>query len=180
MLFTFLISKKEKRIFLLLPITKCGWGYVCGASWCKFLSSGYWFGGIADLRSLLWTGKKGILYHWRNIYWQLFVFFLYKNQCFPFQILKQNRKLMDAMVDELVQKKSLTKKEFFNLVEMYGSLDPIPPNLLDIRAAKSVQFQERMMSLRETAVGKNVWARYQENHPTGAQTLKSLYFLSCF
>lgn len=72
------------------------------------------------------------------------------------EILKQNRKLMDALVDELVQKKSLTKQEFFRLVEVHGSLKPMPPNILDIRAAKRIQFQERMMSLREAAVGKNI------------------------
>lgn len=72
------------------------------------------------------------------------------------EILKQNRKLMDAVVDELVQKKSLTKQEFFCLVEVHGSLKPMPPNILDIRAAKRIQFQERMMSLREAAVGKNI------------------------
>lgn len=63
---------------------------------------------------------------------------------------------MDAVVDELVQKKSLTKQEFFRLVEVHGSLKPMPPNILDIRAAKRIQFQERMMSLREAAVGKNI------------------------
>ena len=63
---------------------------------------------------------------------------------------------MDAVVDELVQKKSLTKQEFFRLVEVHGSLKPMPPNILDIRAAKRIQFQERMMSQREAAVGKNI------------------------
>ena len=63
---------------------------------------------------------------------------------------------MDALVDELVQKKSLTKQEFFRLVEVHGSLKPMPPNILDIRAAKRIQFQERMMSQREAAVGKNI------------------------
>lgn len=72
------------------------------------------------------------------------------------EILKQNRKLMDAVVDELVQKKSLTKQEFFRLVEVHGSLKPMPPNILDIRAAKRIQFQERMMNQREAAVGKNI------------------------
>ena len=100
--------------------------------------------------------KRYVILCEKNIYCQLFVFFLHTNQCFPFQILKQNRKLMDAMVDELVQKKSLTKKEFFHLVDVHGSLEPMPPNVVDIRAAKSKQFQERMMSPREAAVGKNV------------------------
>lgn len=72
------------------------------------------------------------------------------------EILKQNRKLMDAVVDELVQKKSLTKQEFFRLVEVHGSLKPMPPNILDIRAAKRIKFQERMMNQREAAVGKNI------------------------
>lgn len=63
---------------------------------------------------------------------------------------------MDAVVDELVQKKSLTKKEFFHLVEVHGSLKPMPVNILDIRAAKRTQFQERMMNQRELAAGKNI------------------------
>ncbi|CAI9773601.1 unnamed protein product [Fraxinus pennsylvanica] len=36
------------------------------------------------------------------------------------KILQQNRELMDAVVNNLVQKKSLTKQEFFNLVELHG------------------------------------------------------------
>ena len=46
------------------------------------------------------------------------------------QILQQNRKLMDAVVDELVRKKSLTKQEFFNLVELHGVIKPMPPSIL--------------------------------------------------
>ncbi|KAK9280915.1 hypothetical protein L1049_003806 [Liquidambar formosana] len=72
------------------------------------------------------------------------------------EILQQNRKLMDAVVDELVQKKSLTKHEFFHLVELYGLLKPIRPNILDIRVARRTQFQEMMMNKKETAQGSNV------------------------
>ncbi|PKU72208.1 probable inactive ATP-dependent zinc metalloprotease FTSHI 2, chloroplastic [Dendrobium catenatum] len=62
------------------------------------------------------------------------------------KILKQNRILMDKVVDELVTKKSLTKQEFFHLVEENGQFDPYPPSIVDIRNAKRVQFQEMMMS----------------------------------
>lgn len=53
---------------------------------------------------------------------------------------------MDAVVDELVEKKSLTKQEFFGLVELHGSLKPMPPSIVDIRVAKRTQFQEMMMN----------------------------------
>ncbi|KAK4479606.1 hypothetical protein RD792_015129 [Penstemon davidsonii] len=56
-------------------------------------------------------------------------------------ILGQNRELMDALVDNLVEKKSLTKQEFFNLVELHGSVQPMPPSILDIRSAKLLQLQ---------------------------------------
>ncbi|MBA0608679.1 hypothetical protein Godav_020870 [Gossypium davidsonii] len=62
------------------------------------------------------------------------------------EILQQNRKLMDAVVDELVEKKSLTKQEFFGLVELHGSLQPMPPSMVDIRVAKRTQFREMMMN----------------------------------
>ncbi|MBA0643708.1 hypothetical protein Goklo_027972 [Gossypium klotzschianum] len=62
------------------------------------------------------------------------------------EILQQNRKLMDAVVDELVEKKSLTKQEFFGLVELHGSLQPMPPSIVDIRVAKRTQFREMMMN----------------------------------
>ncbi|KAL8465957.1 hypothetical protein ACS0TY_035167 [Phlomoides rotata] len=52
------------------------------------------------------------------------------------RILEQNRELMNALVDKLVEKKSLTKQEFFNLVELHGCLQPMPPSILDIRSAR--------------------------------------------
>lgn len=64
---------------------------------------------------------------------------------------------MDAVVDELVRKKSLTKQEFFQLVELHGSLKPMPPSILDIRAAKREKFQEMMMiNQKEATIGKHV------------------------
>ena len=57
------------------------------------------------------------------------------------------------MVDQLVQKKSLTKKEFFVLVDQYGSLDPLPPSIVDIRNAKYAQFQQLLMNKREAVPG---------------------------
>ncbi len=71
---------------------------------------------------------------------------------FSIQILQQNQKLMDAVVDELVQKKSLTKQEFLHLVELHGSLKPMPPSILDIRTARRAQFQEMMMNQNEVTV----------------------------
>ncbi|KAE8735695.1 putative Mavicyanin [Hibiscus syriacus] len=62
------------------------------------------------------------------------------------EILQKNRKLMDAVVDELVEKKSLTKQEFIDLVDLHGSLEPMPPSIVDIRVAKRAQFQEMMMN----------------------------------
>lgn len=63
---------------------------------------------------------------------------------------------MDAVVDELVKKKSLTKRDFFSLVELHGSLKPVPPSLLDIRAAKRKQFQDMMMNQKELVSGSNL------------------------
>uniref|UniRef100_A0A7N0TK12 AAA+ ATPase domain-containing protein n=1 Tax=Kalanchoe fedtschenkoi TaxID=63787 RepID=A0A7N0TK12_KALFE len=52
------------------------------------------------------------------------------------ELLQRNRTLMDAVVNQLIEKKSLTKQEFFQLVELHGSINPMPPSILDIRAAK--------------------------------------------
>lgn len=79
------------------------------------------------------------------------------------EILQQNRKLMDAVVDELVRKKSLTKQEFFNLVELHGVIKPMPPNILDIRVAKRAQFQEMLVHQNETTITSNARATCQES-----------------
>ncbi|XP_012470172.1 probable inactive ATP-dependent zinc metalloprotease FTSHI 2, chloroplastic [Gossypium raimondii] len=71
------------------------------------------------------------------------------------EILQQNRKLMDAVVDELVEKKSLTKQEFFGLVELHGSLQPMPPSIVDVRVAKRTQFQEMMMNPNVKVTGSS-------------------------
>lgn len=42
---------------------------------------------------------------------------------------------MDAVVERLVEKKSLTKQEFFSLVELHGCLQTMPPSIVDIRAS---------------------------------------------
>ncbi|GMN37161.1 hypothetical protein TIFTF001_006578 [Ficus carica] len=62
------------------------------------------------------------------------------------EILHQNWKLMDAVVDELVEKKSLTKQDFLRLVELHGHLQPMPPSILDLRVAKRKKFQDLMMN----------------------------------
>lgn len=79
------------------------------------------------------------------------------------EILQQNRKLMDAVVDELVRKKSLTKQEFFNLVELHGVIKPMPPSILDIRVAKRAQFQEMLVHQNETTLTSNARATCQES-----------------
>lgn len=79
------------------------------------------------------------------------------------EILQQNRTLMDAVVDELVQKKSLTKQEFFNLVELHGVIKPMPPSILDIRVAKRAQFQEMLVHQNETPITSNARATCQES-----------------
>lgn len=71
------------------------------------------------------------------------------------EILQQNRELMDSVVNELVQKKSLSKQEFFRLVELHGSLKPMPQSILDIRVAKRLQFQDMMMNQKESAIRSN-------------------------
>ncbi|TKY48205.1 ATP-dependent zinc metalloprotease FtsH 3 [Spatholobus suberectus] len=68
------------------------------------------------------------------------------------EILEQNKTLMDAVVSELVEKKSLTKQEFFRLVELHGSLKPMPPSILDIRVAKCREFQKLIDSGKETTL----------------------------
>lgn len=63
---------------------------------------------------------------------------------------------MEAVVDELVLKKNITKEEFSKLVELHGSLRPAPPSILDIRVAKRLEFEDMMMKERETAVQNSV------------------------
>lgn len=130
--------------------------------------SGDWFGGITDCQLVLWTCErgKGSTYH-QTLIWYPYVKKV-TIHCFAYQILQQNRKLMDAVVDELVQKKSLTKQELLHLVELHGSLKPMPPSILDIRTAKRMKFQEMIMKQNQAAIGSNVWsARCQENHLLG-------------
>ncbi|XP_015894593.3 probable inactive ATP-dependent zinc metalloprotease FTSHI 2, chloroplastic [Ziziphus jujuba] len=72
------------------------------------------------------------------------------------EILQQNRKLMDVVVEELVEKKSLSKHDFFSLVELHGSLKPMPANILDIRVAKRKQFEDMMMERKQLTSGSNL------------------------
>lgn len=66
--------------------------------------------------------------------------------CIYNQILQKNRTLMDEVVEKLVQKKSLSKQEFFTLVEIYGSIEPMPPSILELRKIKRLQLQEAVMN----------------------------------
>ncbi|CAK9310685.1 unnamed protein product [Citrullus colocynthis] len=71
------------------------------------------------------------------------------------EILQQNRKLMDAVVDDLILKKSLTKQEFLQLVELHGSVKPMPPSIIDLRIAKRTKFEEMMKNQKKIPVGSN-------------------------
>nr|CAD1838559.1 unnamed protein product [Ananas comosus var. bracteatus] len=75
------------------------------------------------------------------------------NKCYERakEILQRNRKLMDFVVDHLVEKKSLTKKEFFQLVGEHGHLELMPQNIINIRNTKRMQFQELMMTQKGSA-----------------------------
>ncbi|XP_021749587.1 probable inactive ATP-dependent zinc metalloprotease FTSHI 2, chloroplastic [Chenopodium quinoa] len=70
------------------------------------------------------------------------------------KILQRNRKLVDVVVDVLIQKKSLAKKEFFDLVEMHGSLEPMAPSILDIRAEKRKLLQETISNQKAAIASK--------------------------
>lgn len=60
---------------------------------------------------------------------------------------------MDALVDELVQKKSLSKLDFLRLVELHGSIKSMPPSILDMRVAKHKQLEDTLMQQKEVASG---------------------------
>lgn len=66
------------------------------------------------------------------------------------EILNRNRDLVDSVVDELIQKKNLTKQDFFDLVDVHGSLEPAPPSILDLRVAKRMQLQAALMGKETT------------------------------
>ncbi|PWA89264.1 AAA-type ATPase family protein [Artemisia annua] len=67
------------------------------------------------------------------------------------EILEQNRRLMDAVVDALVEKRSLNRQEFINLVELHGVIKPSPPSILDMRAIKRAQMEPVIMKHKEEA-----------------------------
>lgn len=49
---------------------------------------------------------------------------------------------MDVLVDKLVNKKSLAKQEFLQLVKEFGHLEPLPPSVVDIRMNRQAELQE--------------------------------------
>ncbi|KAJ4809477.1 ATP-dependent zinc metalloprotease FtsH [Rhynchospora pubera] len=65
------------------------------------------------------------------------------------EILNQNRGLLEATVDQLVEKKNLSKKEFSDLVRKFGNLEPVPLDLVEIRNSKLLQFREMMMTNKD-------------------------------
>ena len=86
-----------------------------------------------------------------TLYPFILVLFKYDLQMCLHQILQKNRTLMDEVVEKLVQKKSLSKQEFFTLVELYGSIKPMPPSILELRKIKRLQLQENVMKLDMTS-----------------------------
>ncbi|CAI9281157.1 unnamed protein product [Lactuca saligna] len=67
------------------------------------------------------------------------------------EILEGNRKLMDAVVDTLVEKKSLNKQELIDLVELHGCIRPAPPSVVDLRAIKRAHMQSMLNQKEEEA-----------------------------
>ncbi|KAJ4749174.1 ATP-dependent zinc metalloprotease FtsH [Rhynchospora pubera] len=65
------------------------------------------------------------------------------------EILNQNRGLLEATVDQLVEKKNLSKKEFSDLVRKFGNLEPVSLDLVEIRNSKLLQFREMMMTNKD-------------------------------
>lgn len=57
---------------------------------------------------------------------------------------------MDVMVNELVEKKNLTKEDIVHLVQSHGHTKPVSVSILDIREAKLREFQEMSSKGRET------------------------------
>jgi hypothetical protein len=65
--------------------------------------------------------------------------------------MQQNRTLMDAVVNELVEKKSLTKEDIVRLVQLHGLNKPtMPISIPDIRDAKLRELQEVSSNGKET------------------------------
>ncbi|CAK8535840.1 unnamed protein product [Lathyrus sativus] len=58
------------------------------------------------------------------------------------EILQQNKTLLDAMVNELVEKKNLTKEDIVHLAQLHGHTKPVPVSLFDIREARLRELQE--------------------------------------
>lgn len=58
---------------------------------------------------------------------------------------------MDAVVNQLVEKKSLTKQEFFSLVQLHGSIQPTAPSIVDLRVAKQLEFQNMFRDQKEAS-----------------------------
>lgn len=72
------------------------------------------------------------------------------------KILRRNQKLLEAVVDELVLTKSLSKEDFFHLVDLHGSLEPVPLSVLDIRLKKRSEFQRMLKKQKEASIGHDV------------------------
>lgn len=68
---------------------------------------------------------------------------------------------MNAVVDQLIQKKSLSKEEFFFLVKSHGSIQALPPSITDVRFSYEKQLPERVMNQKEAAGrGTRTWGGF--------------------
>ncbi|KAL9270819.1 putative inactive ATP-dependent zinc metalloprotease FTSHI 2, chloroplastic [Drosera capensis] len=77
------------------------------------------------------------------------------------EILHRNKKLVDVLADELVGKKRLVKKEILEFVRIYGSLEPVPPSILDIRMQKLNQLQLESGNQPDSGVMSNEVKAFQ-------------------
>ncbi|GJP50870.1 hypothetical protein CLOM_g10024 [Closterium sp. NIES-68] len=62
------------------------------------------------------------------------------------EILCRNRSLVDALVDKLLEVKSMGGEEFASLARQYGSFDTPPPSPVEIRDRQLARFREAMMA----------------------------------
>ncbi|KAJ8452090.1 hypothetical protein Cgig2_016671 [Carnegiea gigantea] len=93
------------------------------------------------------------------------------------RVKKRNQKLLEAVVDELVQTKHLSKEDFFHLVDLHGSLEPVPPSVLDITLEKRSEFQRMLKKQKEASGGHDdVW---RMQRPCTTMKVSSSQIYSC-
>lgn len=60
------------------------------------------------------------------------------------QILEQNKDLVNALVDRLVEDRTIRQADFQDMVEKYGNLVEEIPQPIDVRNEKLAAFREEM------------------------------------